>query len=131
LSAYLAAGIVSPRDVLRAAYELVESKTLPGGRDSGLGFFLMEVAWRDFYQHVRPYFLSLPPSNTSTAPGHFLSPFSLPDASRLIPCSQVLAAWPRVCMSKPWNLKYDETVEVRSLCSSSFACADFNPFAVG
>ncbi|GAA6039361.1 hypothetical protein JCM8097_002816 [Rhodosporidiobolus ruineniae] len=74
ISAYLAAGLVSPRDCIRAAYNVSKSKNLPSGRDSGVGFWCMEIAWRDFYQHV-------------------------------------LAAWPRVCMSLPYNLKYNDTIE--------------------
>ncbi|GAA5827552.1 hypothetical protein JCM11251_001729 [Rhodosporidiobolus azoricus] len=74
ISAYLAAGVVSPRDCLRAAYEVSKSSKLPSDRNSGIGFWTMEIAWRDFYQHV-------------------------------------LCAWPRVCMSKPYNLKYDDTIE--------------------
>lgn len=37
ISAYLAAGLVSPRDCIRAAYEVANSKTLPSSRDTGLG----------------------------------------------------------------------------------------------
>ncbi|GAA5912336.1 hypothetical protein JCM6882_002564 [Rhodosporidiobolus microsporus] len=74
ISAYLAAGIVSARDCIRAAYEVSSSNKLPSDRQSGIGFWTMEICWRDFYQHV-------------------------------------LAAWPRVCMSKPYNLKYDDTIE--------------------
>ncbi|GAA5820233.1 hypothetical protein JCM3770_006070 [Rhodotorula araucariae] len=74
ISAYLAAGLISPRECIRLAFELAGSKELPGGRDSGIGMWCQEIAWRDFYQAV-------------------------------------LAAWPRVCMSKPFNLKYDGTVE--------------------
>ncbi|CDR48705.1 RHTO0S19e02850g1_1 [Rhodotorula toruloides] len=74
ISAYLAAGLISPRECVRAVYKVVGGKEVPAGRDTGFGMWIQEVAWRDFYQHV-------------------------------------LAAWPRVCMSKPFNLKYDGTIE--------------------
>ncbi|GAA6002665.1 cryptochrome/photolyase family protein [Rhodotorula paludigena] len=74
ISAYLAAGFISPRDCIRRAYEISGGRELPGGRDTGIGMWCQEVAWRDFYNHV-------------------------------------LATWPRVSMAKPFNLKYDETIE--------------------
>ncbi|GAA5979351.1 hypothetical protein JCM11641_005008 [Rhodosporidiobolus odoratus] len=75
LSPYLAVGLLSGRDCLRAAHEVTSTRTLASmGRDSGVGFWIMEMAWRDFYQHILCFF-------------------------------------PRVCMSLPWNLKYNETIE--------------------
>ncbi|GAA5989946.1 hypothetical protein JCM10908_002389 [Rhodotorula pacifica] len=74
ISAYLAAGMISPRECIRIAYKIAGGREVPAGRDSGIGMWVQEVAWRDFYQHV-------------------------------------LAAWPRVCMTKPFNLKYDGTIE--------------------
>lgn len=66
--------MISPREPLRAVYEVAGGRELPAGRDSGFGMWVQEISWRDFYQHV-------------------------------------LAAWPRVCMKKPFNLKYDGTIE--------------------
>ncbi|BGP35308.1 DNA photolyase phr1 [Rhodotorula toruloides] len=70
ISAYLAAGLISPRECVRAVYKVVGGKEVPAGRDTGFGMWIQEVAWR-----------------------------------------RVLAAWPRVCMSKPFSLKYDGTIE--------------------
>ncbi|GAA6021512.1 hypothetical protein JCM10207_005786 [Rhodosporidiobolus poonsookiae] len=74
ISAYLAAGLISARDCVRQAYEVSKGQKLPDGRDTGLGRWVGEIAFRDFYLHV-------------------------------------LCAWPRVCMNRPWNLKYDGTIE--------------------
>ncbi|GAA5905644.1 hypothetical protein JCM8208_005793 [Rhodotorula glutinis] len=74
VSPYLAAGLISPRECIRQAFKLAGGKELPGGRDTGIGMWVQEIAWRDFYQAV-------------------------------------LVAWPRVCMSRPYNLKYDGTVD--------------------
>ena len=58
-SPYLAAGLISPRECIRQAFKLAGGKELPGGRDTGIGMWVQEIAWRDFYQAVRPS-LSLP-----------------------------------------------------------------------
>ncbi|KAK4048518.1 DNA photolyase phr1 [Microbotryomycetes sp. JL201] len=70
ISPYLAAGIVSPRELLRMTMELTKNKLVTERDANGIGMWVTEVAWRDFYQHV-------------------------------------LAAWPRVCMRKPFNLKFE------------------------
>ncbi|BGP43389.1 DNA photolyase phr1 [Rhodotorula kratochvilovae] len=101
ISAYLAAGLISPRECIRLAFEIAGSKELPGGRDSGIGMWCQEIAWRDFYQAVRsPSPPTLPPP---------LLPPRQADPPRAH--EKVLAAWPRVSMGKPFNLKYDGTVE--------------------
>ena len=51
LSPYLASGVISGRMVLNAAKDLKNGK-LESGRDTGLGMWVQEVAWRDFYNHV-------------------------------------------------------------------------------
>ncbi|OAV91256.1 hypothetical protein PTTG_08253 [Puccinia triticina 1-1 BBBD Race 1] len=79
LSAYLAAGVISPRACVRATFQIGEKGKKPVNgmqvdrRDLGVGMWQSELGWRDFYQHV-------------------------------------LAAWPRVCMGKAFNLKYEEVV---------------------
>ncbi|KAA1084311.1 hypothetical protein PGT21_024094 [Puccinia graminis f. sp. tritici] len=79
LSAYLAAGVISPRACIRASFRISEKGKKPvdglqvDRRDLGVGVWQSELGWRDFYQHV-------------------------------------LAAWPRVCMRKPFNLKYESLV---------------------
>lgn len=57
-SAYLAAGLISPRECIRAVYKMVGGKEVPAGRDTGPGMWVQEVAWRDFYQHASPHRLA-------------------------------------------------------------------------
>lgn len=58
LSAYLAAGVISPRACVRASLQTkgVLSKPMNGllvdRRDLGVGVWQSELGWRDFYQHV-------------------------------------------------------------------------------
>lgn len=52
LSPYLAAGIVSARHCLRATLELTNNK-INTDKSSSIGVFVSEVAWKDFYCHVR------------------------------------------------------------------------------
>ncbi|WVQ63543.1 uncharacterized protein L199_001696 [Kwoniella botswanensis] len=51
LSPYLAAGVISARMVLNEAKKLKGGK-LESGRDTGVGMWVQEVSWRDFYNHV-------------------------------------------------------------------------------
>lgn len=51
LSPYLAAGVISPRALLRATMKLTNNK-LNVGRDTGTAMFNVEVSFRDFYAHV-------------------------------------------------------------------------------
>ena len=51
LSPYLASGVISGRMVLNEAKKMKNGK-LESGRDSGVGMWVQEVAWRDFYNHV-------------------------------------------------------------------------------
>ena len=53
ISPYLAAGIISPRHALRLTMELTKSKLETAKDGGGIGVWVSEVAWRDFYQHVR------------------------------------------------------------------------------
>ncbi|KAK4704489.1 deoxyribodipyrimidine photo-lyase, partial [Phenoliferia sp. Uapishka_3] len=73
ISAYLATGMISPRECLRATMKLTGGKLDTDKSGGGVGVWVSEVAWRDFYQHV-------------------------------------LCAWPRVCMGRPFNLKFDDIV---------------------
>ncbi|KNZ49359.1 uncharacterized protein VP01_506g7 [Puccinia sorghi] len=82
LSAYLAAGVISPRACIRASFQASSDQAKKPSashalqvehRDSGIGVWQSELGWRDFYQHV-------------------------------------LAAWPRVCMGKAFNQKYESVV---------------------
>ena len=88
-SPYLAAGVISSRECIRAALELVGAAKVNANRDTGIGMWIQEIgdhlcrasplcslteillAWRDFYTHV-------------------------------------LAAFPRVSMGRPFQEKYDD-----------------------
>lgn len=88
-SPYLAAGVISSRECIRAALELVGATKVNANRDTGIGMWIQEIgdhlcrasplcslteillAWRDFYTHV-------------------------------------LAAFPRVSMGRPFQEKYDD-----------------------
>ncbi|EGG09365.1 uncharacterized protein MELLADRAFT_34389 [Melampsora larici-populina 98AG31] len=57
LSAYLAAGIISPRTCVRITLEkngkqFKNQKLQVDQRDTGIGMWQSELGWRDFYQHV-------------------------------------------------------------------------------
>ncbi|ORX40843.1 DNA photolyase, FAD-binding/Cryptochrome [Kockovaella imperatae] len=52
LSPYLASGVISGRMVLNEAKTMGSKGRLETGRDTGLGMWVQEVAWRDFYNHV-------------------------------------------------------------------------------
>ncbi|THH32951.1 hypothetical protein EUX98_g1252 [Antrodiella citrinella] len=55
LSPYLAAGVISARECVRATMGLKNGK-IDASRDTGIGRWVQEVAWRDFYTHVLAYF---------------------------------------------------------------------------
>ncbi|KAN0126947.1 DNA photolyase, FAD-binding/Cryptochrome [Russula decolorans] len=52
LSPYLAAGVISARECVRATLGLLGEKKVKADRDSGIGMWVQEIAWRDFYTHV-------------------------------------------------------------------------------
>ncbi|KAH9964010.1 DNA photolyase, FAD-binding/Cryptochrome [Russula compacta] len=52
LSPYLAAGVISARECVRSALRLLGTKKVQANRDSGVGMWVQEIAWRDFYTHV-------------------------------------------------------------------------------
>ncbi|TFK55985.1 hypothetical protein OE88DRAFT_1622403 [Heliocybe sulcata] len=52
ISPYLAAGVISARECVRHAMNLQGVKKVQATRDTSLGTWLMEIAWRDFYNHV-------------------------------------------------------------------------------
>ncbi|CAL1700848.1 unnamed protein product [Somion occarium] len=56
LSPYLAAGIISGRACIRATMELSNAKKVDASRDTGIGRWVQEIAWRDFYVHVLAHF---------------------------------------------------------------------------
>ncbi|KAF8351351.1 FAD binding domain of DNA photolyase-domain-containing protein [Amanita rubescens] len=52
LSPYLSAGVLSPRACVRETMSLQQSRKVDGKKDSGVGRWLQEMAWRDFYTHT-------------------------------------------------------------------------------
>ncbi|PSS35478.1 hypothetical protein PHLCEN_2v1633 [Hermanssonia centrifuga] len=58
LSPYLAAGVISARECVRATMELSEnqSKKIDVSKETGVGRWVQELAWRDFYTHVLALF---------------------------------------------------------------------------
>ncbi|KAI0772620.1 DNA photolyase, FAD-binding/Cryptochrome [Irpex lacteus] len=58
LSPYLAAGVISSRACVRATLELSKNKVqkIDASRETGIGRWVQELAWRDFYTHVLALF---------------------------------------------------------------------------
>ncbi|KAH7914230.1 DNA photolyase, FAD-binding/Cryptochrome [Hygrophoropsis aurantiaca] len=56
LSPYLSAGVISTRECVRATMRLLGIQKVNAGRDSGVGRWIQELAWRDFYSNVLAYF---------------------------------------------------------------------------
>ena len=51
-SPYLASGIISARRCVRSTMKLTGSSKVDGGRNTGIGRWVQELAWRDFYVSV-------------------------------------------------------------------------------
>ncbi|KAL1706442.1 DNA photolyase, FAD-binding/Cryptochrome [Schizophyllum commune] len=52
ISPYLASGIISARRCVRSTMKLTGSSKVDGGRNTGIGRWVQELAWRDFYVSV-------------------------------------------------------------------------------
>ncbi|KAI0353585.1 hypothetical protein OH77DRAFT_1407066 [Trametes cingulata] len=52
LSPYLATGVISARACVREALKASGKKKLDVSRDTGVGRWIQELAWRDFYTHI-------------------------------------------------------------------------------
>ncbi|KAI0661061.1 DNA photolyase, FAD-binding/Cryptochrome [Cubamyces menziesii] len=52
ISPYLAAGVISARACVREALKASGKKKLDVSRDTGVGRWIQELAWRDFYTHI-------------------------------------------------------------------------------
>lgn len=52
ISPYLASGVISARACVRGTMELAKLKKVDAGRNTGIGRWVQEVAWRDFYNNV-------------------------------------------------------------------------------
>ncbi|KAK0191151.1 DNA photolyase, FAD-binding/Cryptochrome [Armillaria mellea] len=73
LSPYLSAGVISARICVRATMELLGVNKVDGGKTTGIGRWVQELAWRDFYINL-------------------------------------VVAFPRVSMGRPWLEKYAAVV---------------------
>ncbi|KAG1755580.1 DNA photolyase, FAD-binding/Cryptochrome [Suillus lakei] len=56
LSPYLSAGVISVRECVRATMTLLGVQKVDAGRSSGVGRWVQELAWRDFYTNVLAYY---------------------------------------------------------------------------
>ncbi|KAG1752675.1 DNA photolyase, FAD-binding/Cryptochrome [Suillus paluster] len=56
LSPYLSAGVISVRECVRATMKLLGIQKVDAGRSSGVGRWMQELAWRDFYTNVLAYY---------------------------------------------------------------------------
>ncbi|KAH9482561.1 Deoxyribodipyrimidine photo-lyase [Psilocybe cubensis] len=56
LSAYLTSGIISARQCARAIMLLTNAKKVESDKTSGIGRWLQEIAWRDFYVNILVFF---------------------------------------------------------------------------
>ncbi|KAF9451666.1 hypothetical protein P691DRAFT_757122 [Macrolepiota fuliginosa MF-IS2] len=56
LSVYLATGVLSVRECVRQTMRLEDSKKVHGDTSSGIGRWIQELAWRDFYTCVLSHF---------------------------------------------------------------------------
>ncbi|KAG2156169.1 DNA photolyase, FAD-binding/Cryptochrome [Suillus clintonianus] len=56
LSPYLSAGVISVRECVRATMKLLGIQKVDAGRSSGVGRWVQELAWRDFYTDVLAYY---------------------------------------------------------------------------
>jgi len=72
-SAYLSSGVISARECVRATMVLLKKDKVEGERSFGIGRWIQELAWRDFYKNI-------------------------------------LAAFPRVSMGRPYLEKFSNVV---------------------
>ncbi|KAI0036800.1 DNA photolyase, FAD-binding/Cryptochrome [Vararia minispora EC-137] len=56
LSPYLASGVISARECVRGTLKVLGADKVQGTRDTAVGHWVQEVAWRDFYTHVMASF---------------------------------------------------------------------------
>ncbi|KAG1833381.1 DNA photolyase, FAD-binding/Cryptochrome [Suillus variegatus] len=56
LSPYLSAGVISVRECVRQTMKLLRIQKVEAGRSSGVGRWVQELAWRDFYTNVLAYY---------------------------------------------------------------------------
>ncbi|EGO02195.1 hypothetical protein SERLA73DRAFT_104574 [Serpula lacrymans var. lacrymans S7.3] len=52
ISPYLSAGVISARECVRASMVLLDITKVEAGRTTGVGKWVQEIAWRDFYNNV-------------------------------------------------------------------------------
>ncbi|KAG2367271.1 DNA photolyase, FAD-binding/Cryptochrome [Suillus spraguei] len=56
LSPYLSAGVISIRECVRQTMKLLRIQKVEAGRSSGVGRWVQELAWRDFYNDVLAHY---------------------------------------------------------------------------
>ncbi|KIJ20270.1 hypothetical protein PAXINDRAFT_68784 [Paxillus involutus ATCC 200175] len=56
LSPYLSAGVISARQCVRATMSLTGLRKVDAGKTTGIGRWVQELAWRDFYTNVLAHF---------------------------------------------------------------------------
>ncbi|KAI5125011.1 hypothetical protein M0805_007435 [Coniferiporia weirii] len=56
LSPYLTSGVISARTCIRQTMSLLKRRSIEASRDNGVGMWVQEIAWRDFYNHVMAAF---------------------------------------------------------------------------
>ncbi|KIK42534.1 hypothetical protein CY34DRAFT_23937 [Suillus luteus UH-Slu-Lm8-n1] len=56
LSPYLSAGVISVRECVRQTMKFLGIQKVEAGRSSGVGRWVQELAWRDFYTNVLAYY---------------------------------------------------------------------------
>ncbi|TDL29483.1 hypothetical protein BD410DRAFT_848600 [Rickenella mellea] len=52
ISPYLASGVISAREIVRKTMDFLKIKKVEASRGNGVGIWVQELAWRDFYNHV-------------------------------------------------------------------------------
>jgi deoxyribodipyrimidine photo-lyase len=72
LSPYLASGVISIRECVREVMKANgRKKGVDGGRETGPGRWVQELAWRDFYVHILAAFPRLDRSTDRPSSTHF------------------------------------------------------------
>lgn len=51
-SVYLSSGVISVRECVRLTLQTFDMKKVDGSRQSGIGRWIQEIAWRDFYTNI-------------------------------------------------------------------------------
>ena len=52
VSVYLSSGVISIRECVRLTLQTFDTKKVDGSTQSGIGRWIQEIAWRDFYTNI-------------------------------------------------------------------------------